>query len=132
MPFASGSGDHELRFSPTNVNTCTAVPEEDLIDCYPDTGVNREGCEKRGCCWRNRQSGRYHETPSCHFPLNYPSYTFSNFTRTSFGFTFDAIRSIKTFRPNDIMRLRGQVYIFENGILRLKVCTVCIYEYSID
>ena len=101
--------------------SCSNIPVESRIDCYPEAGASEAGCEARGCCWA-AASGKYKHAPWCFYPPNFPSYKMSNVHQTSNGYSFQATRSQNTFRPNDIMALSGSLQFYQGGIVRLRVC----------
>ena len=105
-------------------DACSVIQLEDRADCYPEPGGFEDACHSRGCCWISNaawKSSKYKNTPECFYPKGYPSYSWQNITRTPSGFSFIGIREKQSYRPNDIMLLRGDVNVFEGGIIRIQV-----------
>ena len=105
-------------------DVCSAIQLEDHADCYPEPGASEDACRSRGCCWIPNATWKlfkYKNAPECFYPKGYPSYSWQNITRTPSGFSFIGIREKPSYRPNDIMQVRGDVSIYDGGIIHIKV-----------
>uniref|UniRef100_A0A3Q3X9S8 P-type domain-containing protein n=1 Tax=Mola mola TaxID=94237 RepID=A0A3Q3X9S8_MOLML len=49
------------------VPQCPNLPMGERVDCFPDAGASKQGCEKRGCCWSPLDERK---VPWCFFPTN--------------------------------------------------------------
>uniref|UniRef100_A0A087Y481 alpha-glucosidase n=1 Tax=Poecilia formosa TaxID=48698 RepID=A0A087Y481_POEFO len=47
---------------------CPNIPMSERVDCYPDPGASKTGCEQRGCCWSPLDE---RNVPWCFFPTNH-------------------------------------------------------------
>ncbi|XP_014841756.1 PREDICTED: sucrase-isomaltase, intestinal-like isoform X2 [Poecilia mexicana] len=47
---------------------CPNIPMSERVDCYPDAGASKTGCEQRGCCWSPLDE---RNVPWCFFPTNH-------------------------------------------------------------
>ncbi|XP_015233743.1 PREDICTED: sucrase-isomaltase, intestinal [Cyprinodon variegatus] len=50
------------------VPQCPNIPNAERVDCYPDAGASKSGCEQRGCCWSPLDQ---RSVPWCFFPTNH-------------------------------------------------------------
>ncbi|XP_075905811.1 sucrase-isomaltase, intestinal [Nelusetta ayraudi] len=50
------------------VPECPNIPSAQRVDCFPDAGASKIGCEQRGCCWSPLDE---RNTPWCFFPKNH-------------------------------------------------------------
>ncbi|KAM9853733.1 sucrase-isomaltase, intestinal [Aulostomus maculatus] len=50
------------------VPECPRIPLAERVDCYPDAGASKLGCEQRGCCWSPMDE---RNVPWCFFPTNH-------------------------------------------------------------
>ena len=115
---------------------CSTIALEQRIDCYPDAGSNQTLCMARGCCWSQPSRVKYTQAPWCFYPSNFPTYSIVNVTHIGSSYSFDAVRTVQSFRPNDIMVLNGTMQFYKCGLTRLRVCEVVsnlifssIFEY---
>ncbi len=117
--FTSGIGD-----------SCSSITPTQRIDCYPENGSNQATCQARGCCWATFQ-GNYKRIPYCFYPTNFPTYSIVNVTQTGTGYAFGAVRTVKSFRPNDILVLNGTMNFYQGGLTRLTVFHVLHIFHSL-
>ncbi|XP_054477744.1 sucrase-isomaltase, intestinal [Anoplopoma fimbria] len=50
------------------VPQCPNIPLGERVDCFPDAGASKVGCEQRGCCWSPLDE---RNVPWCFFPTNH-------------------------------------------------------------
>ncbi|XP_057695527.1 sucrase-isomaltase, intestinal isoform X2 [Corythoichthys intestinalis] len=50
------------------VPQCPNIPDAERVDCFPDAGASKKGCEQRGCCWHPLDE---RNVPWCFFPINH-------------------------------------------------------------
>nr|XP_057936355.1 sucrase-isomaltase, intestinal [Doryrhamphus excisus] len=49
------------------VPLCPNIPHAERVDCFPDAGASKQGCQQRGCCWSPLDE---HNVPWCFFSTN--------------------------------------------------------------
>nr|XP_033486358.1 maltase-glucoamylase, intestinal [Epinephelus lanceolatus] len=50
------------------VPQCPTIPLAERVDCFPDAGASKQGCERRGCCWSPLDE---RNVPWCFFSTNH-------------------------------------------------------------
>ncbi|KAK6185390.1 hypothetical protein SNE40_007635 [Patella caerulea] len=61
----SGGATGQITRAPINVDPkCATTPEDRRVDCYPEPGSTKGGCESRGCCW---QASSTPGVPYCYY-----------------------------------------------------------------
>ncbi|XP_044145770.1 sucrase-isomaltase, intestinal [Bufo gargarizans] len=90
------------------------------IECYPEEGVSKENCEKRGCIYAEPIGIRI---PSCFYPSSF-GYNVANVRVTSTGMTAD-LYIAQQFQRYDISppiaHLRLTVIFHENEMVQFKI-----------
>ncbi|XP_018419368.1 PREDICTED: lysosomal alpha-glucosidase-like [Nanorana parkeri] len=112
-----------------NASKCSAAPNN-RFDCAPEKILNEEECEARGCCYISDDSLGTGQ-PACFFPPDYPNYKMTDFTETNYGYTAILSRMKHTFMPNDLMKLRMDVFFETQYRLRIIIKDAIQKRYEV-
>lgn len=114
---------HVVLMQQTRQDACDFSSENARFDCYPGPGANQQGCESRGCCWRQSTSQRQVNeisAPYCYFPSDYEGYSINSINKTNYGYSAHLARHSKSGWPDDVVNLRLDIYFYKM-YLRFKV-----------
>ncbi|XP_045464436.1 lysosomal alpha-glucosidase-like [Harmonia axyridis] len=103
-----------------DVPQCANVPENERLDCYPQTNANQEECEARGCCWIEPNES-VKGLPYCFYQPKAESYKFTNVTEIPDGINAFLERSSKSPYPSDVSVIQLIVTYQSDTTLRLKI-----------
>lgn len=104
-------------------NACN-VELQSRFDCARDKLLSQRQCEDRGCCYAPVLDTA--GPPWCFYPSLYPGYQTGPFTPTKRGKTANLTRTIPSYLPADVQRLKLEVVEETAGCLHI---TVSILEF---
>ncbi|XP_074657102.1 lysosomal alpha-glucosidase-like [Tubulanus polymorphus] len=119
-----------FRATPSPQPRCSAVRDAQRIDCHPEYGVTPDKCLSRGCCWWGSNTTG---TPWCFYPQQEGSgYRLDSLTRpTPYSYAAEISRQLPSRWPNDIAKLRIDVYYETNERLHLKITDPANKRYEV-
>ena len=100
---------------------CDVKTPGERFDCYPEDLATKERCLKRGCCWLENIVKLGLDAPRCYFPSNFPSYKVIETKTKINGYSYQIIKTTKTFRENEILNLTVDLIYESNERLRVKI-----------
>lgn len=103
------------------VAQCPSIPQGERVDCFPEAGASKSGCEQRGCCWSPLDEKN---APWCYFPKN-RGYTSDSLQKTTYAMetTLKRIPSPSLFGA-DIEELTFFAEMQTDNRLRFKISDV--------
>ena len=85
---------------------CQDVPDNDRLDCNPDSPINEDVCHKRGCCWAAAAMSVSPDkpplnVPTCFYGPDYVGYEVKNIQNYAFKTVVTLNRKISSGFPRD-------------------------------
>lgn len=101
--------------------SCSNFRDVERIDCYPENGASKTGCQNRGCCWATPLVQSTLNVPYCFYPRGYGGYTILNISETSYGLEAYLNRTFRSAYPKDIAVIKMIVKFEDESRIHIKI-----------
>lgn len=110
--------------------SCRRISDNLKFDCFPRGPVNREECERRGCCWSPPSTSHFVSLPWCYYPENFTSYQIINRTIFDRGEVLLLNLTRTSPYPNNIKTVKMTISRETKSRLRIRILDNDNFRYE--